>query len=1159
MGELANFFVSFGAVTKEFIKGKEEVEQGLKDVSAAAENQGRTMEQAGEQGAQALKETGNAAEEASEKANRLKETLEKTAQSLQKMSMQMKVAGGIITAALTATIVKTADYADKIDDMSKMMGVSADELTRWGYAAEQNGATLDQMAMALKKLYVTMEDASKGNKTYQEAFNKLGISITDTNGNLRSATEILPEIADAIAGMGSEIERAAVASEIFGLRVGPQLIPMLSLGGEGLRALGEEADRLGRTMSAETAQQVGNFNDAITALKASVSGLAVQFVQSLTPALQSLVERITNIIANFNKWGKENQALFDILSKIALLSGPLLIVAGTFLKMATNMVILQAEATKLGGIFAVLSGSVKKFFSFFTTPAGIAISAITAIGTAVYMTYSRWDGMIKKTQEAREALLSLEKGVSSIEEIKKTLGETKEVIQKNIKAIETWHKNMEILSVVTRGLTEVFNRLFKIEEKATGKLRAETELLQTDLENATKTFADELASGFEGGTEKEKELISQVIVYREKIKEARQEMDRLITTIERLKRQQKYLTPGTDEYKEVARAIEELETQYQKLFEEAGENAIEYNKLFKSLSDEAQEYIIKGKQEEVKITEKSLMERLELEKNFSKLVIDEQIKVLQNYKENTALLTEEEQTQIDEMLKDLQERFDKLNEAARERQRFTRALLDLGKITDTEYLKFLEQEVVAEENTAEYKKSIREELLNYTVSLYTKNIDALKDSNEKSIDLEKDTIEKRKQIYESYVQEVAKKEEEIAQIREKYSEKQQDLEQSMRMQLIEDLAGYGVSLSSLFKKPTEELARMWKSYSESGKSLRPLTEEAQAQLDAYAEAWEEAGRRVELASRVEEYLNLDIAMQEEINAVNERFAEFELKTAETLTNIDTAFNETAQEIQSSFITALENINTAMQTLSENFGIQLDSIEAKLKEFSGVKTAPIETVTEDLIEETLPSINVLREHAKLLNESANATDDISEQVKLNIKSQEELAREIYNQKDNLSKVVKEIKESGLAETVHEIVTYSSSGGIVGREFKTFTEPIKEIAPEAEKPFPNISAILPPETINESNIAMKGLGTTLKTDFIPISDDVSKGLASISQNIGDFRGSLNDAINAVTSLNRELAKLAGQNIKVAIDVQGTEKAGQQIVYDAISSSLRAGERI
>ena len=123
------------------------------------------------------------------------------------------------------------------------------------------------------------------------------------------------------------------------------------------------------------------------------------------------------------------------------------------------------------------------------------------------------------------------------------------------------------------------------------------------------------------------------------------------------------------------------------------------------------------------------MERLELEKNFSKLIIDEQIKVLQNYKENTALLTEEEQTQIDKMLKDLQERFDKLNETARERQRFTRALLDLGKITDIEYLKFLEQEVVAEENTAKYKKSIREELLNYTVSLYTKNIDALKDSN----------------------------------------------------------------------------------------------------------------------------------------------------------------------------------------------------------------------------------------------------------------------------------------------------------------------------------------------------------------------------------------------------------------------------------------------
>ena len=149
MGELANFFVSFGAVTKEFIKGKEEVEQGLKDVSTAAENQGRTMEQAGEQGAQALKETGNAAEEASEKANRLKETLEKLLNPFKNVYANESCWRNN-HCGINCYNCKTADYADKIDDMSKMMGISAEELTRWGYAAEQNGATLDQMAMALK-------------------------------------------------------------------------------------------------------------------------------------------------------------------------------------------------------------------------------------------------------------------------------------------------------------------------------------------------------------------------------------------------------------------------------------------------------------------------------------------------------------------------------------------------------------------------------------------------------------------------------------------------------------------------------------------------------------------------------------------------------------------------------------------------------------------------------------------------------------------------------------------------------------------------------------------------------------------------------------------------------------------------------------------------
>jgi len=58
------------------------------------------------------------------------------------------------------------------------------------------------------------------------------------------------------------------------------------------------------------------------------------------------------------------------------------------------------------------------------------------------------------------------------------------------------------------------------------------------------------------------------------------------------------------------------------------------------------------------------------------------------------------------------------------------------------------------------------------------------------------------------------------------------------------------------------------------------------------------------------------------------------------------------------------------------------------------------------------------------------------------------------------------------------------------------------------------------------------------------------------MGGFKGAVDDAVEAVKVLNEELKRLAGQNIKVEIDIQGTEKAGQQVVFKALEQALLSG---
>jgi len=346
--------------------------------------------------------------------------------------------------------------------------------------------------------------------------------------------------------------------------------------------------------------------------------------------------------------------------------------------------------------------------------------------------------------------------------------------------------------------------------------------------------------------------------------------------------------------------------------------------------------------------------------------------------------------------------------------------------------------------------------------------------------------------------------------------------------------------------------------------MKPLTEDAKRQVELYGEAWEEAAKQIELASKVEEFMNLDAAMQEEIEKVNARFADFETKTAESLDKVNAAFLETSSNIQNAFFEAFENVGLSMETLSEKFGIELDSIEDKLTQFAGKeirREQPVETAAKDVAGKSLPTIEALREYAKYQKDSTEAYQESAEKIKLNIKSQEQLAQEIYNQKNKLVNIIAEVKESGILEASEGISSYSvATGQLVKTEYPELfkNKPIQDIAPQAEiKPeFPSISAVLPPERINQSADAVKNLGSIFKQNFIPLTGDVAKGFIDVSKEMGGFKGAVDEAVEAVQVLNGELRKLAGQNIKVEIDVQGTEKAGQQVVFKALEQSLLSG---
>lgn len=114
--------------------------------------------------------------------------------------------------------------------MSQRTGMSV-ELSKLEYAAKLNGVSVEALAKGMTALSVSVADAGTGIGPMAEKYTKLGISVRNADGSMKTSRQVLSELADVFQAMpdGVEKTRAAVDS-IFGKRLGTDMIPLLNAG-----------------------------------------------------------------------------------------------------------------------------------------------------------------------------------------------------------------------------------------------------------------------------------------------------------------------------------------------------------------------------------------------------------------------------------------------------------------------------------------------------------------------------------------------------------------------------------------------------------------------------------------------------------------------------------------------------------------------------------------------------------------------------------------------------------------------------------------------------------------------------------------------------------------------------------------------------------------
>ena len=224
--------------------------------------------------------------------------------------------------ALVDMAVEGAAYADTVLTESTVTGIATDKLQEYMYAAELVDVSTETLTKSMAKQIKSMKSATDGSKTMVAAYDALGVSVTDANGNMRDSDTVYWELIDALGKVENETERDALAMTILG-KSAQELNPLIEAGAQRMQELGEEARNAGYVLSEDMLAAYGALDDNLQYLKVNAEGAKNALGTVLLPVLTELSGTGVELLAEFTKGisdangdiGKMSDVIGEILPK----------------------------------------------------------------------------------------------------------------------------------------------------------------------------------------------------------------------------------------------------------------------------------------------------------------------------------------------------------------------------------------------------------------------------------------------------------------------------------------------------------------------------------------------------------------------------------------------------------------------------------------------------------------------------------------------------------------------------------------------------------------------------------------------------------------------------------------------------------------------------
>jgi SLT domain-containing protein/phage-related protein len=299
---------------------------------------------------------------------------------------------------LSPSTKSAADMMDSLGLATKNTAAAYNWLVDRGIKpASHSSKDISDALMKLAKIQAGAgASASKVKKEYQELAKNSGFASSafyDQNGKLKSLSEIAGLLHDRLKNLTEE-QRQYALKVMFGTDAIRAANILYKEGAKGIQDMDAAMNKIKASDVAK--QKLDNLKGTVEQLRGSLETAGISIGTALLPALRVLTEVVQKVVDGFNSLPSPLQHFIAISAAVtvaigAIVSGFGFLAIGiggfinSFGSIADVIGKISRTIAESGGVLRILSS----VFTLITGPIGIAITVITALGTAFIVAYKK--------------------------------------------------------------------------------------------------------------------------------------------------------------------------------------------------------------------------------------------------------------------------------------------------------------------------------------------------------------------------------------------------------------------------------------------------------------------------------------------------------------------------------------------------------------------------------------------------------------------------------------------------------------------------------------------------------------------------------------------------------------------------------------------------